>query len=168
MKTATALVLFQHKTHEAYQMLKPKISQIDAVFERLKDARAPSRQLDREILRIVSGRVVSDQTFIYGPKDGTREIETAYPYRWSCFFAPRYTRSFEAALTILPKLVYVEVSGGTDTGEEGVWPAVSIRWLRPGETDQKKWQGTVQGAPSFALAMCRAAIEVRSRMEKSP
>jgi len=98
---------------------------------------------------------------------GIREIETAYPYRWSCLFAPRYTRSFEAALTLLPKLVYVEVTGGTDTCEDGIWPAVSIRWLRPGETDKKKWQGTVQAAPSFALAMCRAAIEVRARVEKA-
>ncbi len=149
-------------------MLKPKVSQIDALFEKLKDVRAPSRRLDREILRIVAGRVVRDETFLYGPRDGTREIETAYPYRWSCFFAPHYTRSFEAALTLLPKLVYVEVSGGTDTGQEGVWPAVSIRWLPPGQTDPKKWMGTVQGAPSFALAMCRAAIEVRARMEKAP
>jgi hypothetical protein len=148
-------------------MLKPKVSQIDALFKSLKEARAPSRQLDREILRVVSGRIVRDETFVYGPKDGTHEIETVYPYRWSCLFAPRYTRSFEVALTLLPKLVYVEVSGGTYTGE-GMWPAVSIRWLRPGETDQKKWMGTVQGAPSFALAMCRAAIEVRVRMEKEP
>ena len=143
------------------------LNQIDVLFERLKAARAPCRRLDREILRIVSGRVVRDETFIYGPKDGTREVETAYPCRWYCFFAPRYTQSFEAALTILPKLVYVEISGGTDTGQEGVRPAVSIRWLRPGETDRKKWQCTVQGGPSFALAMCRAAIDVRARMEKS-
>ena len=143
------------------------LNQIDVLFERLKAAREPCRRLDREILRIVSGRVVRDETFIYGPKDGTREVETAYPCRWSCFFAPRYTQSFEAALTILPKLVYVEISGGTDTGQEGVRPAVSIRWLRPGETERKKWQCTVQGGPSFALAMCRAAIDVRARMEKS-
>lgn len=139
------------------------MSQIDNLLERLKAARAPSRQLDREILRIVSGRTVRDETFIYGPKDGTREIETAYPYRWSCLFAPYYTRSFETALTLLPRLVYVEVSGGTDTGQDGVWPAVSIRWLPPGQDDRKKWHGTVHGAPSFALAMCCAAIEVRSR-----
>jgi hypothetical protein len=139
------------------------VSQIDDLLERLKVARGPSRQLDREILRIVSGRVVRDETFIYGPKDGTREIETAYPFRWSCLFAPRYTQSFEAALTLLPRLVYVEVSGGTDMCQDGVWPAVSIRWLPPGQDDRKKWHGTVHGAPSFALAMCRAAIEVRSR-----
>lgn len=140
------------------------MSQIEDLLGRLKAARAPSRKLDREILRIVSGRVVRDETFIYGGKDGTREIETAYPYRWSCLFAPRYTRSFEAALTILPRLIYVEVSGGTDTGQEGVWPAVSIRWLPPGQDDRKKWHGTVHGAPSFALAMCCAAIEVRERI----
>lgn len=110
------------------------------LYNRLKAARAPSRQLDREIFRRISGRT---------------------------WFVPRYTRHFEAALTILPRLVYVEVSGGTDTGQEGVWPAVSIRWLRPGETDTKKWMGTVQGASTFALAMCLAAIEVRDRMEKS-
>lgn len=144
------------------------MKQIEVLIDKLTKAKGPSRALDREILRIVSGRVVRDETFINGPRDGTREIETAYPYRWSCFFAPRYTQSFEAALTLLPKLVYVEVSGGTDTGQEGVWPAVSIRWLRPGETDRKKWQGTVHGAPSFALAMCRAAIEVRSRMASCP
>ncbi len=144
------------------------MSQIDDLLEQLKAARAPSRRLDREILRIMSGRIVRDETFIYGSKDGTREIETAYPYRWSCLFAPRYTQSFEAALTILPKLVYVEVSGGTDTGQEGVWPAVSIRWLPPGQNDQKKWHGTVHGAPSFALAMCCAAIEVRSRLVTTP
>ena len=109
-------------------MLSQKIRQIDDLLDQLKTARAPCRRLDREILRIMSGRIVRDETFIYGPKDGTREIEIAHPYHWSCFFAPRYTRSFEAALTILPKLVYVEVSGGTDTGQEGVWPAVSIRW----------------------------------------
>lgn len=140
------------------------MNQIDDLLERLKAARVPSRQLDREILRIVSGRIVRDETFIYGAKDGTREIETAYPYRWSCFFAPRYTQSFETALTLLPKLVYVEVTGGTDTSQNGVWPAVSIRWLPPGQSDPKKWHGTVQGAPSFALAMCCAAVDVRSRI----
>lgn len=137
--------------------------QIEALLEKLKLARQPSRQLDREILRIVSGRVVRDETFVYGRRDGEREIETAYPYLWSCWFAPRYTRSFEAALTLLPRLVYVEVSGGTDTNQDGVWPAVSVRWLPPGQDDRKKWHGTVHGAPSFALAMCCAAIEVRDR-----
>lgn len=77
---------------------------------------------------------------------------------------PHYTRSFEAALAILPPAVFVEISAGTDTLEPGVWPAVSIRWLPPGQTNPKKWWGTVQGGPSFALAMCLAAVEVRDRM----
>jgi hypothetical protein len=110
--------------------------------QRIKAARGPDRHLDRAIFGFVTGR----------------------PARWWTRGIPPYTGSFEAALTLLPKLVYVEVSGGTDTGQDGVWPAVSIRWLRPGETNLKKWQGTVKGAPSFALAMCRAAIDVRVRM----
>lgn len=120
-----------------------------SLSERLKKTTGPDRILDRDIARLVTGK----------------------PYGWlhPCMSAwgkgvPHYTQSFEAALTLLPRLVYVEVSGGTDTGQEGVWPAVSIRWLKPDETDRKKWQGTVHGAPSFALAMCRAAIEVRERM----
>lgn len=115
-----------------------------SISERLKKATGADRILDRDIDRLVTGKT----------------------YGWMHRFvgAPHYTGSFEAALTLLPRLVYVEVSGGTDTGQEGVWPAVSIRWLRPGETDRKKWMGTVRGAPSFALAMCQAAIEVRERM----
>lgn len=107
--------------------------------DRLKVARAPDRALDRDIARFITGR-----RLLWG--------------------IPCYTQSFEAALTLLPRLVFVEVGGSTDTLQEGVWPAVSLRWLKPGETDRKKWQGTVQGAPTFALAMCRAAIEVRERM----
>lgn len=122
---------------------------MSSLFERLKKATGPDRILDRDIARLVTGK----------------------PHGWlhPCMSAwgkgvPHYTQSFEAALTLLPPLVYVEISGGTDTGQEGVWPAVSIRWLPPGQDDRKKWNGTVQGAPSFALAMCRAAIEVRDRM----
>lgn len=121
--------------------------------ERLKKATVPDRVLDRDIARFVTGQ----------------------PYGWlhPCMSAwgkgvPHYTKSFEAALTLLPSLVFVEVSGGTDTLQSGVWPAVSLRWLPPGQTDPKKWNGTVQGAPSFALAMCRAAIEVRTRMANTP
>ena len=125
-------------------------SALAGLFERAKAARQPDRILDRDITRIVTGK----------------------PNAWlhPCISAwgkgvPHYTRSFEAALTLLPPRVYVEVSGGTDTGQPGVWPAVSIRWLPPGQTDPKKWQGTVQGAPTFALAMCCAALDVRRRQE---
>lgn len=121
-----------------------------SLSERLKKASGPDRILDRDIARLVTGKT--------------------YGWPHPCMSAwgkgvPHYTQSFEAALTLLPRLVYVEVSGGTDTGQEGVWPAVSIRWLQPGQADRKKWMGTVHGAPSFALAMCRAAIEVRERMD---
>jgi hypothetical protein len=114
--------------------------------ERIQAANAPDRALDRAIFSFVTGR---------SP-------------RWWMRAVPHYTQSFEAALTLLPKLVYVEISGGTDTGQEGVWPAVSIRWVRPGETNLKRWMGTVKGAPSFALAMCSAAIDVRVRMADPP
>jgi hypothetical protein len=115
------------------------------LLERAKAAREPDRILDRDIHCLAMGKSARLCALGIG--------------------VPRYTRSFEAALTLLPPFVYVEISGGTDTGEPGVWPAVSIRWLRPGETDHKKWQGTVQGAPTFALAMCCAALEVRTRQQ---
>jgi hypothetical protein len=116
-----------------------------ALAKRLRDIKSFDRVIDREITEVVAGK----------------------PLGW--LQSPlHYTRSFETALTLLPPLVYVEISGGTDTGQEGVWPAVSIRWLPPGQTDPKAWMGTVAGAPTFALAMCRAAIEVRSRMAGNP
>lgn len=120
------------------------------LFARLKNTTRPDRILDRDIARLVTGKT----------HDWWHPCMSAWGKG-----VPHYTQSFEAALTILPPAaVYVEVSGGTDTHQEGVWPAVSIRWLPPSQTDPKKWWGTVQGAPSFALAMCRAAIEVRDRM----
>lgn len=122
---------------------------LSALFERLQKATEPDRILDRDIARLVTGRM----------RDWRHPCMSAWGKG-----VPHYTKSFEAALTLLPPAVYVEISGGTDTYQEGVWPAVSIRWLPPGQTDPKKWWGTVQGAPSFALAMCRAAIKVRDRM----
>lgn len=68
----------------------------------IEAAVAPSRALDREILRYVSGRVMRDETFINGPKDGTREIERAYPFKLACWFAPRYTESLAAAVSLVP------------------------------------------------------------------
>lgn len=119
------------------------------LYERLKKATGPDRILDRDIARFVNGK----------------------PHGWlhPCMSAwgkgvPHYTRSFEAALELLPSYIWIEISGSTDTLQPGVWPAVSLRWLRPGEENPKRWLGTVRGAPSFALAMCRAAIEVRDRM----
>ena len=121
------------------------------LLERLKAARESDRILDRDIARLVNEK----------------------PYGWMhpCMSAwgkgvPHYTQSFEAALSLLPPLVFVEISGGTDTLQPGVWPAVSLRWLPPGQTDPKKWQGTVHGAPSFALAMCLAAVDVRDRINE--
>ena len=65
------------------------------LLARLKDARQPDRVLDRDIARLVGGK----------------------PYGWlhPCMSAwgagvPHYTRSFEAALTLLPPLVF---RGGT-------------------------------------------------------
>ncbi len=113
------------------------------LLDRVMEAEKPDRVLDRDIHGFVTGKW-------YGLLK-KRSV-------------PKYTQSFEAALTLLPPLVFVEISGGTDTLEPGVWPAVSLRYLPPGQTDPKKWHGTVQGAPTFALAMCRAAIEVRSRL----
>jgi hypothetical protein len=122
------------------------------LMARLKAVRGPDRVLDRDLARLATGQ----------------------QHQWwhPCMSAwgkgvPHYTVSFEAALTLLPKAVYVEVGGSTDTHDPGVWPAVTIRWLPPGQTDPKKWWGTVQGGPSFALAMCLAAVEVRSRMTES-
>lgn len=119
------------------------------LFERLKKATGPDRILDRDLARLVNEK----------------------PYGWLhpswCAWGKgvlHYTKSFEAALTLLPDRVYVEISGSTDTHEPSVWPAVSLRWLPPGVTDPKRWHGAVQGGPSFALAMCRAAIEIRDRI----
>src|SRR5437879_3858027 len=70
------------------------------IIDRLKMARGPDRRIDRDILRLVSGRVVRDETWIGGPKDRTREIETAYPFSWACWFAPHYTSSVDAALSL--------------------------------------------------------------------
>src|SRR5258708_7048623 len=75
---------------------------LNAVIERLQRAEAPDRKLDREILRVISGRIVRDEIFIGGAKDGTREIATASPFKWACLLAPRYTASFDAALTLVP------------------------------------------------------------------
>lgn len=118
---------------------------LENLAKRLRTTKTPDRVIDRDMAEAVAGK----------------------PLGW-LQSSPRYTQSFESALTLLPPLVYVEISGGTDTGQEGVWPAVSIRWLPPGQTDPKAWMGTVAGAPTFALAMCRAAIEVRSRMAGNP
>lgn len=105
----------------------------------LEALRGPSRALDRDLAQMV-GRS-----------------------RW---LAQHYTQSFEAALTLLPRVTYVEISGSTDNIQPGVWPAVSLRWLPPGETDEKLWHGTVMGAPTFALAMCKAAVEVHGRLNE--
>lgn len=74
-----------------------------ALIERLEKLSRPDRATDREVLRVTAGRVVRDETFIYGRKHGTREIEKAYPYKIFCWFAPRYTRSVDAASAIVPK-----------------------------------------------------------------
>lgn len=119
---------------------------LERLLDRAKATNGPDRILDRDIARVVMNA----------------------PTGWlhPCISAwgggvPHYTRSFEAAVTLLPPLVLVEISISTDTFQPGVWPAVSLRWLPPGITDPKKWWGTVQGGPTFALAMCRASLDMR-------
>ena len=142
------------------------------LLARLIAALKPSRVLDFEIHLMVfgdqiwpahdmSGRITNPNAKMSEYLASYRDVIDADDQD---FDFPRYTKLFEAALTLLPPLVFVEISGGTDTLQPGVWPAVSLRWLPPGQTYPKKWHGTVQGGPSFALAMCRAAIEVRNRM----
>lgn len=124
---------------------------LSRLLSRLKTVREPDRVIDRDIHRLVSGK----------------------PYGWlhPCMSAwgkgvPHYTASFEAAFALVPEgITMIELSMGWDTWESGHgWPAISVRWLTPGETDPKKWNGTVQGAPTPAVALCLAAIEMRDRM----
>jgi hypothetical protein len=113
--------------------------QIEALIDKLKAARAPSRELDREILRIVSG------------KDGTREIETAYPFRWSCWFAPRYTASVDAALSLCEP----RISWKIWSTMEGAYAADAFLKLKD---MSERPTGLGQTAP---IALCIAALKAR-------
>lgn len=74
------------------------------VFERLEEAMAPSRELDRLIHQQASLHLVSDETFIDGI--GNPNNKRVLTYRKSrllfCWFAPRYTESVEIAASLVP------------------------------------------------------------------
>lgn len=57
------------------------MSKYEELIERVEKLTGPDREVDRDILRLISGRVVRDETFIYGRKHGTREIDIAYPFK---------------------------------------------------------------------------------------
>jgi hypothetical protein len=76
---------------------------IDDLITRLEKASGPDRGLDRDIHREVAKRPINDETFVYGPKDGTRELTFAYPFFWSLWGCPRYTGSCDDAMSLIER-----------------------------------------------------------------
>lgn len=125
------------------------------LIERLEKATEGSREMDRRLESFRRGRVVSDETFIYGPKDGTREITTVYPVLWLCFFAPRYTTSLDAALSLVPKGWSWRVS----VSEKRQHPNVALGRSYPTNAT------ILQEGRDVCATICAAALKARQVQE---
>lgn len=79
------------------------MKQIDDLVERLQQATGPDRSIDRAIHKAVSARIVRDETFVFGPKDGEREIEVVYRLKLFCWLPPRYTKNLNTAASVVPR-----------------------------------------------------------------
>lgn len=119
------------------------------LIEALDFAAVPDRSLDRLIHQYVSATVTRDETFINGPKDGVREIERAYPFKWSCWFAPRYTESLTAAASLVPTRCQFTV--GTCNEDDLPWACVT----------DAEWRDHTSNAAMPELALCLASIKAR-------
>ncbi|MBR1150114.1 hypothetical protein [Bradyrhizobium sp. JYMT SZCCT0428] len=72
-----------------------------------------------------------------------------------------YTASMDAAMTLFPQgLQFIEMNLSWDT--VGCWPAVGVRWYPP-DHDGKNWHACVSSGATSALALCNAALTIRSR-----
>ena len=128
------------------------MTEFDKIIERLGKATGPDRALDRAILRFVSGRVTRDETFIYGSKHGTREIERAYSFNICCLFAPRYTASFDAARSLMNR--HHTFAAG-DTNED------DLPWACITDCAGADYAATAATTP---IALCIAAVRAHEAL----
>lgn len=137
---------------------------MDDLIARLEKATGPDRALDRSIHREISKRLIADETVVsyIGPGGTTRTLTFAYPYRWALWGCPRYTRSIDAALALVPE----------DWGWLVNQPRTELMWARffpPSEDpDIDEWgaeSGDVKSTP--AIAICIAALKARAAQSGS-
>ncbi|MCW5676257.1 MAG: hypothetical protein KIT15_16910 [Xanthobacteraceae bacterium] len=75
-------------------MTEVMAAEIEKLIEQLKKLTGPDRELDFSIYRIVSGRKIDADGFItFDHQEATGHISR---------FAPHYTKSIDAALTLVP------------------------------------------------------------------
>lgn len=132
-----------------------------AVILRLEAAPGPDRDLDYMIALAVQHDYGS--TWL-----SFREHERAHGYQtafiahrpWLDAHTPRFTASFEDALTLIPPGKDYELMG-YGAGPDGVtFTCMAIKWWPRPERD-KNWQCQSGNKLSAALALCIAALMVR-------
>lgn len=129
------------------------------LIDRLGTAGEPSREIDAEIARAVgwTTRPHHDKSWYpdvwINPKTGWEE------------YLPKFTRSFDEAITLLPEgMVVIDLTLSWDTCKERGHPAATIRWYPPKTPDPKDWHARVVTAKTIPLTVCLAALEARAAL----
>lgn len=106
---------------------------MDELIARLEKAAEPDRQLDIALDKV------------------------RWPDQHGRINLPYYTHSIDAALTLVPDLIWFEIEAGTQSNGSGrfEWPLVHFGCQRTGNA-----LGTVQ-VKTLAIALCIAALKAR-------
>jgi len=116
---------------------------INALADQVESLTEPDRSLDRAIHRQFTRRLVSDETFIYsiGLPANKRVLTYAYTRPWLIWWAPKYTRSLDAAAASVRRWMHwdagelnqddspwacVTDSDGNDFAATGATPALAL------------------------------------------
>lgn len=119
------------------------------LIERLEKATGPDRALDGLIAAAV------------GVEHGPRETVHLESRSYSIFdeVAPRYTESIDAAMTLMPDGVWLDIGTGTQKAAPSYhWPVVTVGLQSDGS---RIWRGQLKTIP---LALCKAALQARAEL----
>lgn len=135
------------------------------LIERLKKAEGPDADLDAAIAVAVFETVKTDDDLIYA-KIPHEEDKCAPGTYWrksrsgySLHTAPRYTESVDAARTLVPEGLIIEIKTG-DLG--GGYSSASVLKWGPFGKDKLLGFAELPTAENAALVLCIAALEARA------
>lgn len=123
----------------------------------LNAADRPDRDLDCEIYISLGAKPPTDIDPLYWTAPGglNRHYES---------LVPRYTGSFDAAVTLLPEGVnIIDLVLSWDTTTTPGYPACSIRWYEPGAS-VKDWKACSVTTKTIPVTVALAAMTLRSRI----
>ncbi len=131
------------------------------IIERLEKATGADRRLDADMWPIVDPdgyRQTLAHRQVMASLDLTPERQEREAFETTRLFAPKFTASIDAALTLVPEgwAWFVERIEGFTNGDARIWlPSQRTRGLRQENFD-------VRNVANPAIALCIAALKARS------